>query len=90
MLVFFVAAPIAIGSGISIAKRKHSNTNSDSNVNVVNPGVSVDANGVPTIPTGPDANGLSYGDWFCGECRCVKDQDALAKCLEGLNKNTRR
>ncbi|RPB20222.1 hypothetical protein L211DRAFT_530000 [Terfezia boudieri ATCC MYA-4762] len=37
-----------------------------------------------------DSNGLSYGDWFCGGCRCVEGQDALAKCLEGLNINTRQ
>ncbi|KAF8453501.1 hypothetical protein BGX38DRAFT_1177307 [Terfezia claveryi] len=87
MIVFFLATPIAIGEGISIAKKKHNNSNS--NVNEVNPGVNVDEND-PNIPTASDSNGLSYGDWFCGGCRCVEGQDALANCLEGLNINTRR
>lgn len=88
MIVFFLATPIAIGKGISIAKKK--NNNSNSNVNEVDPWVSVDENDVSNIPKASDSNGLSYGDWFCGGCRCVEGQDALAKCLEGLNINTRQ
>jgi len=84
MVVLFLVAPIVIGIGISTAK-KHDR--SDSNVNEINSNIRIDESDVPTIPTPSGSNGLSYGDWFCSGCRCVKDQDALAKCLET---NTRR
>ena len=89
MAVLFFAAPLAIGAGISVAKKKH-NDNSNPVVDEVNPQIGLDESGVPTVPTATDSNGLSYGDWFCGGCRCVKDQEALAQCLGKLDTNTRR
>ncbi|KAF8424973.1 hypothetical protein EV426DRAFT_573693 [Tirmania nivea] len=58
MIVFFLAVPMAIGAGISIAKKKHNN--SSSNVTNLSPGFNVDENGIPTIHTASDSNELSY------------------------------
>lgn len=74
MFILFLIVPISVGAGIAI-KRKHDNQKKSGD----------EITGLGTADTVPSGNGLSYGDWYCADCRCYTDQEALNKCLQGIN-----
>lgn len=70
-MILFLVLPVGIGVGI-VAKKRHDNKSKGSENEEV-------------FSSGELDNGLSFGDWYCAQCRCYSDEESLNKCLEHLN-----
>lgn len=80
MITIFIVSPVAIGLGIAAAKRNKGSSAGDEN------SISQDIPSSGEVGGNTDSSqSLTFGDWFCSDCRCYQDDAALKKCLESLN-----